>query len=207
MKSALILVDIQNDFLPGGALAVSEGDQVIGVANDLTSRRRFDLVVATQDWHPRDHASFAANHPGRKIGDVIDLDGLPQVLWPVHCVQNTSGAQLAPGLDRSHIDRVFQKGTDRCIDSYSGLYDNGHRRSTGLGEFLREQGVSDVYVMGLATDYCVKFTALDSVAEGFKTHLIEDGSRGVNLKRDDVTRSIAEMRQKGVDVVDSHTVR
>ena len=200
-------MDIQNDFLPGGALAVSEGDQVIGVANDLTSRGRFDLVVATQDWHPRDHASFAANHAGKQIGDVIDLDGLPQVLWPVHCVQNTTGAELAPGLDRSHIDRVFQKGTDRCIDSYSGLYDNGHRRSTGLGEFLREQGVSDVYVMGLATDYCVKFTALDSVAEGFKTHLIEDGSRGVNLKPGDVARAVEGMRHGGIEVLSSGALR
>ena len=207
MKSALILVDIQNDFLPGGALAVREGDQVIGVANDLTSRGKFDLVVATQDWHPRDHASFAANHAGKTIGEIIDLDGLPQVLWPVHCVQNTTGAELAPGLDRSRIDRVFQKGTDPCIDSYSGLYDNGHRRSTGLGEYLREQGVTDVYVMGLATDYCVKFTALDATAKGFKTHLIEDGCRGVNLKPDDVTRSIAEMRSGGVDVIRTENLR
>ena len=201
MKRALILVDIQNDFLPGGALAVPEGDRVIGVANDLTLRGRFDLVVATQDWHPRDHASFAANHPGKKIGEVIDLEGLPQVLWPVHCVQNTAGAELAPSLDRSHVGRIFQKGTDRCIDSYSGLYDNGHRRSTGLGEYLREQGVTDVYVMGLATDYCVKFTALDAVAAGFKTHLIEDGSRGVNLKPGDVSRAVEEMRQRGIEIL------
>ena len=207
MKRALILVDIQNDFLPGGTLAVAEGDQVIGVANDLTSRGAFNLVVATQDWHPRDHASFADNHAGKEIGNVIDLDGLPQVLWPVHCVQNTSGADLAPGLDRSRINRVFQKGTDRCIDSYSGLHDNGHRRSTGLGEYLREQGVTDVYVMGLATDYCVKFTALDAVTEGFKTHLIEDGSRGVNLKPDDVARAVEEMRQRGIEVVRSDSIR
>src|SRR5688500_17758068 len=207
MKRALILVDIQNDFLPGGALAVREGNQVIGVANALTAGGRFDLVVATQDWHPRDHASFAANNPGKKIGEMIDLDGLPQVLWPVHCVQNTPGAELAPGLERSRIDRVFQKGTDPCIDSYSGLYDNGHRRSTGLGEYLREQGVTDVYVMGLATDYCVKFTALDATAKGFKTHLIEDGSRGVNLKPDDVANAVNEMRQRGIGVLDSENIR
>jgi nicotinamidase/pyrazinamidase len=207
MKSALILVDIQNDFLPGGALAVSEGDQVIGVANALTSSGRFDLVVATQDWHPRDHASFAANYPRRKIGDVIDLDGLPQVLWPVHCLQGTAGAELAPGLDRSRIGRIFQKGTDRCIDSYSGLYDNGHRRSTGLGEFLREQGVTDVYVMGLATDYCVKFTAFDAVAEGFKTYLIEDGCRGVDLKPGDVGQAIEDMRRRGIEIIRSQEFR
>ncbi len=204
MKTALILVDIQNDFLPGGPLAVAEGDRVIGVANEMMDR--FDLVVATQDWHPAEHASFAANHDGKQIGEVIDLDGLPQVLWPVHCVQNSAGAELAPRLDRSRIHRVFRKGTDPCIDSYSGLYDNGHRRSTGLGEFLREQGVTDVYVMGLATDYCVKFTALDAVAAGFKTRLIEDGCRGVNLKPDDVANAVKEMRQQGIEIVRRETV-
>ena len=205
MRRALILVDIQTDFLSGGALAVPEGDQVIGVANALMDS--FELVIATQDWHPARHASFAANHPGKKIGEVIDLDGLPQVLWPVHCMQNTTGAELARSLDRSRIDRIFQKGTDASIDSYSGLYDNGHRRSTGLGEFLREQSVTDVCVMGLATDYCVKFTALDAVAAGFKTRLIEDGCRGVNLKPDDVANAVKEMREQGIEIVRSEMLR
>jgi nicotinamidase/pyrazinamidase len=130
---ALILVDLQNDFVSGGALAVPDGDAVVPVANRVQSC--FDLVVATQDWHPADHGSFAANHPGRRPGDVIELSGLAQILWPVHCVQHTPGAAFVPGLDMRRVARVFQKGTDPLIDSYSGFFDNGHRRSTGVGEY------------------------------------------------------------------------
>jgi nicotinamidase/pyrazinamidase len=196
--NALILVDIQNDFVPGGALAVPEGGQIVPIVNEL--QKKFELIVATQDWHPRDHASFAANHPGKKIGDVIEVDGLPQILWPVHCVQNTPGAELVPSLDRSRIDRIFHKGTDPHIDSYSGFFDNGHRKATGLGDHLKSKQVTDVYVCGLATDYCVKFTALDAVQLGFKTHVINDASRGVNLKPGDVDRAIDEMKGAGVEV-------
>ncbi|HOA60837.1 MAG: bifunctional nicotinamidase/pyrazinamidase [Verrucomicrobia bacterium] len=202
--TALVLVDIQNDFLPGGALAVPEGDQIIPIVNSLLPR--FELIVATQDWHPPGHASFAANHPGRKPYEQIDLDGLPQTLWPVHCVQNTGGALFAPGLDTRRVDRVFPKGTDPRIDSYSGLFDNGHRQSTGLAEWLRERGVSDIDVVGLATDYCVKFTALDAVQEGFRVHLIEDACRGVNLAPDDTGRALDQMRQAGVRVIRSGSV-
>lgn len=201
---ALILVDIQNDFVPGGALAVREGDQVVPTANGLAPK--FDMVVATQDWHPADHGSFAANHAGGKVGEVIDLHGLPQVLWPVHCVQGTRGAEFVEGLDVSKVAKVFRKGTDREIDSYSGFYDNGHRRSTGLGEWLSERGVRDVYVMGLATDYCVKFTALDARKLGFDVTLIEEGCRGVELKAGDVVRAVEEMRGAGVRVVRSSDV-
>src|SRR5512147_565922 len=172
----LILVDLQNDFLPGGALAVPEGDKVIPVVNKL--QPMFPLVVATQDWHPANHGSFATNHPGRKVFEQIVLNGLPQTLWPVHCVQGTRGAELAAALNRERIAKVFPKGTDPGIDSYSGLFDNGHRKSTGLGEWLKEQGVTHVYVCGLATDYCVKFTALDAAQMGFKTWLVEDACRG-----------------------------
>lgn len=202
--NALILTDIQNDFIPGGALAVSEGDQIIPGLNTL--QPHFDLVVATQDWHPPEHGSFVANHPGLAPGERIDLYGLPQVLWPVHCVQNTQGADFAPGLDQSRWDRIFMKGTDPTVDSYSGFYDNGHRKSTGLGEYLREKGVTDVYVAGLATDYCVKFTALDAVGLGFHTHFIEDASRGVNLNPGDVTRAIEEMRAAGVDITNTRQI-
>jgi nicotinamidase/pyrazinamidase len=198
---ALILVDIQNDFLPGGALPVPRGDEVIPVANRL--QPHFDLVVATQDWHPSDHASFAANHPGRRVGEVIDLAGLEQVLWPVHCVQGSSGAELAPGLDRARLAHVFHKGEDPHIDSYSGFFDNGHRRATGLADFLRERGVTDLYVAGLATDYCVKFTALDGRQLGFNVYLIEDGCRGVELNPGDVSRAIEVMRAAGVQVIQS----
>jgi nicotinamidase/pyrazinamidase len=197
--NALILVDLQNDFVPGGALAVPESDEIVPLINEI--QPRFDLVVATQDWHPPDHGSFAANHPGRKVYEMIDLAGLPQVLWPVHCVQGTPGAELVRSLDTSRIARVFQKGTDRAIDSYSGFFDNGHRKSTGLGQYLRERGVTDVYVCGLATDFCVKFTSLDAKQLGFETSLIEDASRGVNVKPGDVARAVEEMRQAGVRII------
>lgn len=193
---ALILVDIQNDFLPGGALAVPDGDAIIPVANRL--QPMFPLVVATQDWHPANHGSFAANHPGKNVFEQIDLNGLPQTLWPIHCVQNTTGAELAPGLNREHIAKVFQKGTDAGIDSYSGFFDNGHRRATGMAEWLKGSGVTDVHICGLATDYCVKFTALDAVSSGFKTYLVEDASRGVKLQKNDVNNAIAEMKKAGV---------
>jgi len=201
---ALILVDIQNDFVPGGALAVPGGDAVVPVCNKLTLA--FDLVAATQDWHPANHGSFAANHPGRKAADVIDLNGLPQILWPVHCVQDTLGAAFLPTLDTGRVDRVFQKGTDPGIDSYSGFFDNGHRKATGLGDYLKSKGVTDVFVAGLATDYCVKFTALDSLRLGFKTHLVEDACRGVSLKPGDVDRAIDEMKRAGVEIVRSDAI-
>lgn len=201
---ALILVDLQIDFLPLGALPVPEGDQVVPIANRL--QPHFDIVVATQDWHPADHGSFAANHPWRKPGQVIDLNGLDQVLWPIHCVQGSFGADFAPELDQSGITAVFQKGTDPGIDSYSGFYDNGHRKSTGLAEWLKEQGVDTVYILGLAADYCVKFTALDAIREGFETYLIEDATRGVNLQPGDVEKAIAEMQAAGVHLVQSETL-
>lgn len=198
---ALILVDIQNDFLPGGALAVPNGDKVIPIATKLQAA--FPLVVATQDWHPANHGSFATSHPGKRVFEQIELNGLPQTLWPVHCVQNTKGADLATALDRNRIAKIFQKGTDAGIDSYSGLFDNGHRKSTGLGEWLKAQGVTEVFVCGLATDYCVKFTALDAARMEFKTHLIEDASRGVNLRPQDVEHAVEEMKRAGVAVVQS----
>jgi nicotinamidase/pyrazinamidase len=198
---ALILVDIQNDFLPGGALAVPDGDVIVPIANRLQAA--FPIVIATQDWHPANHGSFAANHPGKKVFEQIDLNGLPQTLWPVHCVQGTKGAELAAGLERERIAKIFPKGTDAGIDSYSGLFDNGHRKSTGLGEWLKAKVVTEVFVCGLATDYCVKFTALDAAQQGFKTHFIEDASRGVNLGPGDVKNAIAEMTRAGITTVRS----
>jgi nicotinamidase/pyrazinamidase len=203
-NQALILIDLQNDFMPGGALPVSEGDAVIPIANDV--QEKFDLIVASKDWHPRDHGSFAANHPGKKVGDVIDLHGLPQILWPVHCVQNTRGAEFGLALRTDRITKTFLKGADAAIDSYSALFDNGHRRSTGMTEFLRERNVGDVYLLGLATDYCVKFTALDAVGEGFKVHLIEDACRGVNLKPTDSEVAINEMGRAGAVITTSQNL-
>jgi nicotinamidase/pyrazinamidase len=198
---ALILVDIQTDFLPSGALAVPDGDAIIPIVNRLQAV--FPLVVATQDWHPANHGSFAANHPGKKLFEQISLNGLPQTLWPVHCVQNTTGAKLATELEQERIAKIFPKGTDNGIDSYSGLFDNGHRKSTGLGEWLKAKDVTEVFVCGLATDYCVKFTALDAAAFGFTTHFIEDASRGVNLQPNDVENAIAEMKRAGIAIVQS----
>lgn len=196
--SALILVDIQNDFLPGGALAVPGGDEIIPVVNQIQGQ--FDLVVATQDWHPANHGSFAVNHPGRKPGEMIDLHGLQQILWPAHCVQGMPGADFAPSLDRALWDHVVFKGTDPAIDSYSGFFDNGGRRSTGLGEYLRGKRVSTVHVVGLATDYCVKFTVLDALKLGFQTVLIEDACRGINLRSGDTRRAVEEMKAAGATI-------
>jgi nicotinamidase/pyrazinamidase len=200
--NALVLVDLQNDFMPGGALAVAEGDRIVPIANRIMPH--FDIVVATQDWHPANHGSFASQHPGRKLGDVVQLDGVSQVLWPDHCVQGSRGAELHHDLNLGKLDHVVQKGNDPKIDSYSGFYDNGHRRATGLAGYLRERQVTEVFILGLATDYCVKFTALDAVQEGFKTWLIEDGCRGVNLNPGDVDKAIEEMKAAGVKLVQSN---
>ena len=197
MKS-LILVDIQNDFLPGGALAVPGGDEIVSRANDLMEE--FEIVLATQDWHPPDHGSFAANHPGKAVFESIELSGLPQTLWPIHCVRDTPGAEFAPGLDLGRIARVFQKGTRSEVDSYSGFHDNGRRHRTGMGDWLREQGVTHLTICGLATDYCVKFTALDAVCEGFQVTLALAASRGVNLLAGDVDKAVEEMRGAGIDI-------
>jgi nicotinamidase/pyrazinamidase len=197
----LVLVDIQNDFLPGGALAVPDGDAIVPIVNRLLPR--FDLVVATQDWHPADHGSFAANHAGKKPFENIELNSLPQTLWPAHCVQNTGGACFAPGLDTRRVARVFPKGTDPRVDSYSGLFDNGRRSSTGLAEWLKEKGAEELWVCGLATDFCVKFTALDAVAEGFRVHLITDACRGIDLPPGNSAAALAEMQAAGVRLVTS----
>ena len=196
---ALILIDLQYDFMPGGALGVAEGDQVVPIANRL--QECFDLVLATQDWHPPDHSSFARNHPGHQIGEVIDIDGMAQMLWPAHCVQNTDGAGLVTTLVKSGISRIFYKGTNPAIDSYSAFFDNAHRRATGLGEHLNNAAVDEIFLMGLATDYCVKFSALDAVGLGLRTHVISEGCRGIDLRPGDVERAWAEMALAGVSVV------
>jgi nicotinamidase/pyrazinamidase len=202
---ALILVDIQNDFCPGGALAVADGDAVVPVANRLMDT--VDLVVATQDWHPANHGSFASNNAGKQVFTMGDLAGLPQVMWPDHCVQWTGGAQFHPGLDTKRIARVFPKGTDPTIDSYSGFFDNGKRKATGLGDWLKAKGVTEVLICGLATDYCVKATAIDAAALGFRTILVEDACRGVGMKATDVPDALAEMRAAGVDIRTSRDLR
>jgi nicotinamidase/pyrazinamidase len=198
---ALIIVDLQNDFLPGGALPVPHGNEVIPLANEL--QRQFDLVVATKDWHPPDHGSFAANHPGKKTGDRVMLDGIEQILWPVHCVQNTRGAEFAHSFNTSRIAHVFHKGVERNIDSYSTFFDNAHRRHTGLADYLKERSIKDIYLMGLALDYCVKYSTLDARQLGLNTHVILDGCRGIELEPGDVGRALDEMKRVGAVLLQS----
>ncbi len=203
-RRALILVDLQNDFVQGGALAVPDGLAVIGIANRLMPY--FDLVVATQDWHPADHQSFASQHADFSVGQQFVLNGLPQTAWPDHCIQNTFGAELVKNLDHKGIDHVVRKGMERSVDSYSGFFDNGNKRSTGLAEYLCEEQIDGVAVMGLATDYCVRFTAIDAAKQGFKTTLLLDGCRGVELQNGDIAKAIAEMVQFGIEISASELV-
>ncbi|WPR76609.1 bifunctional nicotinamidase/pyrazinamidase [Algoriphagus sp. NG3] len=200
-NSVLLIVDVQNDFLPGGALAVEKGDEIIPVINAL--QEKFDFIVSTQDFHPADHGSFAANHKGKSPGEVIELDGLSQILWPVHCVEGSEGAEFHEDLNPIKWKAIFQKGRNTLVDSYSGFFDNARREDTGLGEFLQREGITDVYVTGLAQDYCVKFTALDAVALGFKTYLITDATRAVNLSPEDGNKALEEMESGGVILVGS----
>lgn len=176
---ALLIVDIQYDFLPGGALAVAGGDTVIPVINRIQGN--YDLVVATQDWHPAGHHSFASAHPGQKPFNTIDLQGLAQVLWPDHCVQDTRGAKLSEQLGTRHIEAIFRKGTDPAIDSYSGFFDNGKRKQTGLTGYLRDRGITTLSVCGLAADYCVYFTAMDALQLGFSAHIIDNAVRAIDV--------------------------
>ena len=175
---ALLLIDIQNDFLPGGRLAVPAGGEIIPLVNAL--QPQFDLVVATQDWHPAGHQSFASSHAGRAPFEQIDLHGLPQVLWPDHCLQAGEGAALAPALHTGRIEAIFRKGMNPEIDSYSAFFDNGHRKSTGLADYLRGRGVTAVVLAGLAADYCVYYSALDALAAGFATTVLTDATRAIS---------------------------
>lgn len=174
----LIIIDVQNDFIPGGTLAVPGGDEIIDLINKL--QPQFELIIATQDWHPLNHSSFAISHPGKSEFDTIEWHGQQQVLWPVHCVQNTEGASFHKDLDTARIETIFRKGTNVSIDSYSGFYDNSHLKSTGLSGYLKEKGATDLYFCGLAAEYCVNFSMKDALSEGFNATLIEDATRALN---------------------------
>lgn len=200
---AILVVDVQNDFCPGGALAVPEGDQVVPVINQIMNQ--YDLVIATQDWHPANHVSFAASHSGHAVGEIIEANGLSQLLWPVHCVQNSEGAALHCGLDAEKVDRRIRKGTESGIDSYSAFFDNGRKGKTELDSFLQENGVTDVAVCGLATDYCVKFTVLDALELGYAVNLLVDACRAVNLQPGDEQKAINKMRAKGATIIQDQT--
>lgn len=203
-NSVLLIVDVQNDFLPGGALAVNQGDEVVSVINAL--QEKFDFIVATQDFHPANHGSFAANHAGKSVGEMIELNGLSQMLWPVHCVQGSEGAEFHEELNPTKWDAIFQKGKNPEVDSYSGFFDNARRGNTGLGDFLQNEGIMNVFVTGLAQDYCVKFTALDSVSLGFKTYLITDATKAVNINPEDGEKALDDMKHAGVMPIESTAI-
>lgn len=176
---ALIVVDIQNDFLQGGSLAVQGGNEIIPVINSI--QEKFDLVIATQDWHPKGHKSFASQHSNKSVYDKIDLNGIEQVLWPDHCVQGTVGAEISSELNQNKIEAIFRKGMNITIDSYSGFYDNGKLKCTGLGDFLKGIGVKEIFVCGLAADYCVYFTAKDALELGFTSTIIENATKAIDV--------------------------
>ncbi|KAB8033307.1 bifunctional nicotinamidase/pyrazinamidase [Fluviispira multicolorata] len=207
-KNILLLVDLQNDFLPGGALAVPQGNEVIPIANLLmeNSNSFFSEIIATQDWHPQNHKSFATNHFGKNIGEFVKLNEVEQMLWPNHCIQNSNGASFAANLNVQKIMRVFQKGQNSEVDSYSGFFDNDHKTSTGLGEYLKSISATDIYIMGLATEYCVKFTAIDSINLNFTTYLIIDGCRGINIQKNDISNAISEMKMKNIHICNSSNI-
>lgn len=202
---ALIIVDIQNDFLPGGALAVNKGDEVIPVINNLQQFGYFDLIVATQDWHPQNHKSFASNHSGKTTFEKIMLNGLEQILWPDHCVQGTKGADFPSNLDTKKIEAIFRKGMDVNVDSYSGFFDNGKRKDTGLAAYLKGRKIDEIYVSGLAGDFCVFYTALDSADCGFKTFFIEDATRSIdkNSFEDMIKKKLSE---KDITIINSSDI-
>lgn len=178
MKKALIIIDMQNDFLPGGNLAVPNGDELIPVINKLIPQ--FELVIATQDWHPANHKSFASQHQEHQVFDVIDLNGLEQVLWPDHCIQGTKGAEFNSSLNLNTVEAIFRKGTNPEIDSYSGFYDNGKLKATGLSGYLKEKNVEELHFCGLAADYCVYFSMKDALRDNFKVVLHEDATRAID---------------------------
>ncbi|PST19199.1 bifunctional nicotinamidase/pyrazinamidase [Rhizobium sp. JAB6] len=200
---ALLLIDIQNGFCPGGNLPVPGGDQVVPVANKLIDSGRYDLIVASQDWHPPGHGSFASSHPGKKPFEIGTLSGKPQMMWPDHCVQNSKDAEFHPDLHVGSVDFVQQKGQNPAVDSYSAFRDNDQAALTGLAAYLRSQGVTELDLCGLATDYCVKFSALDAVEmlPGVGVRFIEDASRGIDPAG--VEAAIDNMRARGVAVISS----
>jgi len=200
-ESALIVIDVQNDFCPGGSLAVEEGDAVIPVINSIA--RRFPRVVATQDWHPADHVSFASSHPGRRVLDLVDAGGIDQVLWPDHCVQGTLGAELHPRLAAGPIGLLLRKGQRRELDSYSAFFENDRRSDTGLRHYLTGLGVQDLYVCGLATDYCVRATALDARRLGFRVTVVTDACRGVDHPKGNVREALRAMEAAGARLLES----
>jgi nicotinamidase/pyrazinamidase len=202
MSAALLLIDLQNDFCPQGALAVSEGDRVIPIALDAIKQAQQNSVpvIATQDWHPAHHGSFASQSGG-KIGEMGELAGLEQIWWPDHCIQGSEGAEFHPQLNAAHFDHIVHKGTDASIDSYSAFFDNGRRASTELHQWLQRHQVNTLYMMGLATDYCVKYSVMDALHLGYRVVVITDGCRGVNIKPEDSKIALQQMQTLGATLM------
>ncbi len=197
----LIIIDAQNDFMPGGALEVKNGDEIIPVINKL--QPKFDLVIATQDWHPKQHSSFASNH-GKKPFSQIEVKGMKQTLWPDHCIQGSKGADFHSELNTNCIEAIFRKGMDPDIDSYSGFFDNGHKKNTGLSGYLRERDAREIYFCGLAADICVYFSLKDALKLDFNVHLIDDATKP--LDEDTFEKQKKELRSKGVEILKSDDV-
>jgi nicotinamidase/pyrazinamidase len=202
---ALLVVDVQNDFCPGGALAVPDGDAVVPVINRIT--RAFPIVVATQDWHPRGHISFASRHEGKNPFEVIEIQGTEQVLWPDHCVEGTPGADLHPELDATALRFVLRKGTNREVDSYSAFMENDGKTTTGLTGLLQELGAERIFVSGLAIDVCVRATALDGRKAGFQVVVLEDACRAVDVPPGNLERALQEMRGRDVRILSADELR
>jgi nicotinamidase/pyrazinamidase len=203
---ALLLVDIQNGFCPGGNLPVPHGDEIVPIANRLIEDGGYDVIVASQDWHPANHGSFASQHPGAKPFEMGELSGQPQVLWPDHCVQETADAEFHPDLNLDAVDYIQQKGDNPAVDSYSAFRDNDQAALTGLAGYLKAQQVTELDVCGLATDYCVKFSALDALdmLPSVKIRFIEDASRGIDPEG--VKAAIEAMRARGIGIVSSQEI-
>lgn len=200
---ALLIVDVQNDFCPGGALEVPEGDQVVPVINQLTGQ--FDRVIQTQDWHPEDHYSFASAYKGKKPFETTQLEYGEQVLWPDHCVQNTKGAEFHPDLITKPSQMIIRKGFRKNIDSYSAFYENDHVTKTGLTGYLHDRDIDTLYVTGLATDFCVKWSVIDGCKEGFRVYVVKDAIKGIDIDGS-VEQAMKEMKDAGAQMITSSDI-
>lgn len=202
MKRALLIIDAQNDFMPDGSLAVKDGDQIVPVINKLTKSDMYNLVIFTKDWHPSNHKSFASQHEGKQLFEIINLNGIDQVLWPEHCIQNTLGSEFHKDIDLNIPNLyIFKKGMNSEVDSYSGFFENDHKTSTGLSKFLKEREITDVDICGLALEFCIFYTSLDSVNGGFQTNLILDGTRAIS--EEGGKDAIKKMTENDIKIIES----
>lgn len=195
---ALIITNVQHDFLPGGQIGIAHADEIIPLINALMNK--FSPIIATMAWHPKGHVHFASTH-GKSPGDKISVNGFEQILWPEHCLQDTQGAKLAEELNKKKIEATFHCGIDLKIDSYSVFFDNAKKRSTGLADFLKKKGVKDVSFVGLATDYCILFSVLDALALGFQTTVIRDACKAINLQPGDEEKAVKKMQAQGANII------